>query len=295
MKKLTGLLLGLLFLLGGIGMVAAQDMSGAQPPPKVLVVAREYLKPGKNGMSHEKTEGAFVQALTKVKSKSYYLGADSLSGRPRSFFFFGYDSFDAWEKDFMSIQKNSALAAELDHDNVVDGELLSDSDVTILTYNEEQSLRSNVDVGQMRYFEISLYQVKPGHRKDWSDILTLVKAAYEKIPDAKWAMYEVAYGPQTDDTYVLFNPLKSVSEIDHEFTEDKDFRAAMGEDGMKKLHDLEVAAIESSSNSLIAFNPKMSYPPPEWIKSDPDFWKPKTMAPMGMSMKKKAAEKPAAQ
>ena len=46
---------------------------------------------------------------------------------------------------------------------------------------------------------------------------------------------------------------------------------------------------------LIAFNPKMSYPPPEWIKSDPDFWKPKTMAPMGMSMKKKAPEKPAAQ
>jgi hypothetical protein len=42
----------------------------------------------------------------------------------------------------------------------------------------------------MRYFEISLYRVRPGHRAQWNELVKLVKAAYEKIPDTHWAMYE---------------------------------------------------------------------------------------------------------
>ena len=49
-------------------MAAAQDpSSGSMAPPKVLVLYREFLKPGKQGASHEKTESAFVQAVTKAK------------------------------------------------------------------------------------------------------------------------------------------------------------------------------------------------------------------------------------
>jgi hypothetical protein len=51
----------------------------------------------------------------------------------------------------------------------------------------------------------------------------------------------------------------------------------MGPDGMKKLSELSAACIESSQTNLFQFNPKMSYPPEEWIKADPGFWKP-TMA-----------------
>jgi hypothetical protein len=272
--------------------MTAQEMSeGTHPPPKVLVLYREYLKPGKSGMTHEKSESAFVQAVTKAKWPTHYFAADSLSGRPRSLFLFGYDSFDAWEKDYLAGQKNPALAAALDRANVADGELLSDVDATVLAYREDQSLRAAVDIAHMRYFEISLFQVRPGHRKDWNDLVKLVTAAYEKIPDAHWATFEVAYGQQTNNTYVIFSALKSASEIDHEFAQDKDFRAAMGEDGMKKLAELEAAAIESTQSNLFAFNPKMSYPPEPWIKADPDFWKPKAAAPAAAP--KKAAEKPA--
>lgn len=156
---------------------------------------------------------------------------------------------------------------------LADGDLLSDMDSSVLTYREDQSMRPNVDIVHMRYFEISLYQVRPGHGKDWEDLVKLVKAAYERIPDAHWAVYQVAYGQQPNTTYVVFSPLKSASEIDHEMTQDKDFVAAMGEDGMKKLTELESAAIESRQSNLFIFNPKMSYPPDAWIKADPDFWK----------------------
>ena len=286
MKKLTGVLLGLSFAIGGVGSIAAQETT---PPPKVLVLYREFLKPGKAGATHEKAESAFVQAEAKAKWPAHYFAVDSLSGKQRSLFLFPYDSFDAWEKDAQASQKNTALAAALDRAGVADGELLSDMDATVLTYNEEQSLRGPVDIAHMRYFEISLFQVRPGHGKDWADLVKLVIAAYQKIPSAHWATYEVAYGQQPNSTYVVFTPLKAAAEIDQEFTQDKDFMAAMGEDGMKKLGELEAAAVESRQSNLFAFNPRMSYPPDAWVKADPDFWKPKPAA-----MPKKAAVKPAA-
>jgi len=46
---------------------------------------------------------------------------------------------------------------------------------------------------------------------------------------------------------------------------------------MKRLSELESAAVESRQTNLFAFSPKMSYVPDEWVKADPDFWKPKSM------------------
>ena len=286
MKKLTGVLLGFLFLVGGIGVAVAQDV---MPPPKVLVLYREFVKPGKNGSAHEKTESAFVQAATKAKWPQHYFAVDSLSGRPRSLFLFPYESFDAWEKDYQASVKNTALSAALDHAGIADGELLSDMDATVLNYREDQSLRAPVDIAHMRYFEISLFQLRPGHTKDWDDLVKLVIAAYEKVPDVHWATYEVAYGQQPNATYVVFGPMKTAAEIDQESAQDTAFVAALGEVGMKKLSELEAAAIESRQTNLFMFNPKISYPPDAWVKADPDFWKPKTEP----AMPKKAPDKPA--
>ncbi len=283
MKRFTEYLLMSSLVIGGMGVVAAQ----VQPPPKVLTVTREFLKPGKNGASHEKTESAFVQALSKAKWPTHYLAVDSLSGKTRSLFFTGYDSFEAWEKDVQAQEKNAALSAALDHAAVVDGELLSEMDGGAFAYREDYSLRSAVDIPHMRYFEISLFHVKPGHDKEWEALVKMYMAAYEKIPDVHWATYEAVYG-QENGTFVVFNPMKSASEIDHAFAQGKQFEAAMGEEGMKKLGELSAAAIESSQTNLFIFNPRMSYVSDEWIKADPDFWKPKASAPATAAKKSDA-------
>lgn len=289
MKRITSCLLGATLLYGGLGLAAAQEKSeGTMPPPKVLAIYREYLKPGKGGAAHEKAESAFVQAFARAKWPTHYFAANSVSGKTRALFFIPYDSFEAWEKDNLATQKNAALGAALDRASVADGELLSETDGSLLVYNEEQSLRAGVDIAHMRYFEISLYRVRPGHRKEWNDVVKLVKAAYETIPEVHWAMYEAVYG-QEDTTFVVFTPLKSAAEIDQAFGQSKQFMAAMGEDGMKKLTELESAAVEFTQRNLFQFSPSMSYPPDAWVKADPDFWKHKP-APASAS---KAEEKPA--
>jgi hypothetical protein len=277
MKKITSCLLGAMFVSGGLSLAAAQETNGLTPPPKVLVVAREFLKPGKGGSGHEKAESAFVQAFTRAKWPTHYLAMNSVSGKNRALFFVGYDSFEAWEKDNMAQQKNAALSAALDRAVLNDGDLLSETDNSVLVYNEEQSLRAPVDIAHMRYFEISLYRVRSGHRHEWNEAVKLVKAAYEKVPDAHWAMYEAMFG-QENTTYIVIIPRKSAAELDHAADEEKAFMTAMGGDGMKQLGELESSAVEFHQSNLFQFSPAMSYPRDEWVKADPDFWKPKAAA-----------------
>jgi hypothetical protein len=78
MKRNIGMWLVLSLLMISAATVFAQDYSMA--PPKVLVVQREYIKPGMAGNAHMKTESAFVQAMSAAKWPTRYLGMDSMSG-----------------------------------------------------------------------------------------------------------------------------------------------------------------------------------------------------------------------
>ncbi|MGA9529174.1 MAG: hypothetical protein WBS24_13760 [Terriglobales bacterium] len=273
MKRLTGYLLMSTLVLGGLGTLSAQE-AATQSPPKVLSIIREYLKPGKSGETHEKSESAFVQALRGAKWPTHYLAVDSLSGRPRSLFLTGFGSFEEMEKDMRNVEKNPGLMSALDRAGVVDGELLSDTDSAQMAFREDMSLRAGVDIPHMRYLEISLIHVRPGHEKDWEALVKMYMTAFEKINDVHWATYQVVYGA-ADGSYIIFNPMKSASEVDHSFAVGKQFESDMGEEGMKKLNELAAAAIESSQTNMFVFNPRMSYVSDEWIKADPDFWNPK--------------------
>jgi hypothetical protein len=280
MKRTIGFCLLAALVLGGAATLAAQATpSGAIPPPKVLVVFREFLKPGKAGSPHLKTESAFVQAFTAAKWPTRYIAVDSMSGEPRTLFLVGYDSFDAWEKDNKAIEKNAALSAAIDRAAVADGDVLASSDGSALTYREDYSLRANVNIAQYRYFEISRFVVKPGHEKDWDDLVKMYVDGYSKAsPNALWATYSSMYGQDNGGVFVVFTPLKSLAEVDGEIADGKKFEAAMGADGMKRISELTAACLQSTATNLFSFNPKLSYAADEWVKSDPTFWKPKSAA-----------------
>ena len=96
MQRKLGPWLTLTFFLVSCVALEAQQVSEAEHhPPKVLVIVREWLKPGKAGSQHERTEGMFPAAFAAAKWPQHYLAMDSLSGAPRSLFLIGYDSFEA--------------------------------------------------------------------------------------------------------------------------------------------------------------------------------------------------------
>lgn len=269
MKKSGCLLLGVLIL------CLVPSIAQAQAPPKVLVIMREYVKPGKAGAMHDKAESAFTQAFSRAKWPTNYLGMTSLSGKSRALFFTFYPSFDAWEKDTTATEKNATLSAAIDHAAAADGELLDSTDQGVFVYDEEFSLRPKYGDPKRHYMEINVYHVRPGHYDEWSELVKLVRGGYEKaVPDAHWGCYRARYGG-AGGTFIFLTGLKSASEIDTGFEQDKQFEAALGEHGLRRLGELEAASVESSDHELFAFNPKMSYVSDEYIKADPDFWAPK--------------------
>src|SRR5690349_17063543 len=110
MGRTIGVLLRLLLGLSLLGAAAAQQQSGVTNPPKVLVISREFLKPGHAGAMHEKTESAFVQAMARANWPSHYLAMDSLSGKLRSIFAISYDSLASWVNDNRAITQNATLS-----------------------------------------------------------------------------------------------------------------------------------------------------------------------------------------
>jgi hypothetical protein len=288
MKIVSSVLLGLSLAAVGSSFTDAQEMQG---PPKVLEITREFVKAGKSGDIHDKSESKFVAAMAAAKSPTHYFALMSLSGKTRALYLTGYSSFKAWEDDYLSVMKNKPLSAELDRDSMADGELLDSIDQFVFTYDEETSYRPNATLAAARLMEVTSFHIKPGHDKEWHDLAKLVIDGHKRAgTSAHWATFQIAYGG--DNEYVVFSDDKSMADIDTGYSEDKKFRDAMGEDGMKKLSELVASCIQESDSELFAINPAQSYPPDEWVKAAPDFWKPKpAMAPAAKSAP--APKKPA--
>jgi hypothetical protein len=274
MKKLCFGALGVCMAMGFSLGTAAQEHSGPMSgPPKVLTVTREFVKPGRNGAPHDKAESAFVAAMRDAKWPSYYFGLDSLSGKLRSIFLTGYDSFDAWEKDLSAQRKNPKLASALDRAYADDGQLLDSVDQSVWFFREDQSHHPTTDIGSARMMDIEVFRLKPGHEAEWDTIVKLVKDAYAKGVEGHWDMFQMVYGG--GPAYVVISPLKGGAEIDRNWAAGKKFEEAMGAEGMKKLGELSASCIESIEDNLFMINPKMSYVPDDVAKSAPEFWRPK--------------------
>lgn len=275
----------------------AVQASGQTPapegPPKIILIYREELKPGKGAM-HEKVEADYVQAFARSKTPINYLAMTSASGPSEAWFVEAHDSFAEIENWGKEVDKRPALSAELKQLDQRDGELRSNQRIIVATYREELSYRAGVNIPQMRYFNITTIRVRPGHEQDFTEARKIVNAAHEKANmDEHWAVFQVVSGAPSG-TYLIFLPMKSMKELDvAQEIHGKPYQDALGEDNQKKLRELASAGFLSSETSLFAFSPKMSHVPKDFAAADPDFWTPKPKpAPKPAAAKTEATKPP---
>jgi hypothetical protein len=276
--KFSPVLLGLSLAVAGCLPAAAQDASTAtSSAPKYLQVTVEYTKPGKGGLAHDKTEGAFVQAMAKANFPLHYMAFNAISGRGRAIYLSPFNSFEEVEKA-NKIFDSPAVGSEFDRINAADGELLDEAHVLIFSSDPELSFHSHTPGPKNRFLEADIMQVKPGHGKDFSDLIKLYMAAFDKAGSSQhWGAYRLEYGEPLG-TYVFLTSSDSEAEIDQRFSEDPKIGKSLSEDDKKKIRDLRAASIESDRVELYSVNPTQSYPPDDYVKADPDFWKPKPPA-----------------
>lgn len=274
--KISPILLGLSLAVTGGSVAAAQDTS-ANSVPTILQITREDIKPYKAGLAHDKTESAFTAAFRKANFPAYYVGMDSLSGKSRALFMTRYASFAEWEKVNKMEAENAELASGIESAGLADSDLLDSLQSIVCTYDADLSYHSHTDLAHHRVYQLSVFYVRPGHRKEWTEVVKMVKDAHDKIGDkAHWGMYEVAFGGE-DGEYIAISGDPSMSMIDDAFANSKKFVEAMGgEEGMNKLDQLFGEAVSTSHSELFTVNPRQSYVSDDWVKEDPDFWKPKS-------------------
>jgi hypothetical protein len=268
------------------GVALAQEKSG---PPKVLVITREVVKPGK-GTAHEKWETGWPAAFTKAKWPVHFLAMTSMTGESRALFLAGYDSLADWEKDIKAQEQNEALYASEEMLGAREGEFLTESRNAVALYQPELSYHADVKLGEMRYFVIFAVHVKPGHDKHFEEVRKIARAAHEKANlGDHYAVYHVTSGAP-GGLYLIILPMKSLSELDNFPTvHGKAYQDALGEEGQKKLDEFTTHGQESSESNIFAFSPKMSYVSKETVDSAPDFWAPKPKAKAAVT--EKQAEK----
>ncbi len=279
--KICPVVLGLSLTLALGTIAVAQDAGSDSSVPMVLQITRENIKPYKGGAAHDKTESAFIAAETKAKFPVYYVALNSQSGRSRALYMSRFDTFVDMEKANKMVDMNATLSAELERASLADGELLDEVDQYVFTYDKDLSYHPHTDLQAHRVYQFSIFQVKPGHRKEWEDVVKMVKDAHEKAgTSAHWGMYEIAFGFD-DGTYLAISGDPSMSAIDVGYAEDKKFVEALGgEEAMQKLDAMFGDCVQSSHNELYTVNPKQSYVSEDWIKADPSFWRPKPAAAM---------------
>ena len=271
-RRIAALPLVAALLCSSSTLLFAQDIL---PGAKLLVISREYTKPGKDGAPHQAVEGAYPKALAAGKVPNHYYAAVSLSGLPRVLFFHGYDSYAEWADQRQGT--DPALASTLARTTAADGDLLSSKDYSVWAKRDDLSLNPGFRVGA-RVEVIIQYRVRPGHAEEFEDLVKLYTQGYQGVSGMHWGTYEEIYG-SPGNTFLVIITHKAAAELDAEDENDKKFADALGADGLKKLAALEASCLESKQADLFFIDPKMSYPNEKMLKADPEFWKSSQPAP----------------
>jgi len=286
MNKFSPFLLGLSLVAASGSLAAAQDQTPpAVSAPKYMQVIVEYTKPGKGGMAHDKTESAFVQAAAKANFPIHYIAFNAMSGKPRALFISHFDSFEAMQTASKVFETN---AEEFDRINEADGELLESINQLFFKYVPEMSFHPHGPNPHARYLEARIVHVRPGHGKEFEDLVKVWIAANDKAGSSNhWGAYRIEYGEQIG-SYVFLTTDESMADIDKSEAEAPKFMTALSEADRRDARELRAEAIDTDRFELYAVNPVQSYPPEEFVKADPDFWTPKPAAmPMAEGKKPK--------
>jgi hypothetical protein len=265
-----------LFLPVAICFLAAGSLEGrAQTPPgppNVLSIFREQVKPGR-GAAHVKVEAGYVAAFRKAKGHPY-LAMTTITGPDEAWFVVAYQSFEDYENDTRSIEKNAALTAELEQLDERDSSLRTGQTAMLARFRPDLSYNPGVNIGEMRYFQIVTFRVRPGHIREFEEMRKVVNEAHEKAKvDEHYAVFQASAGVPVG-TYLLIIPLKSLKDLDTD-PHTAAYRDALGDDNREKNERMTREGVISTEVNILALSPRMSLPSEQMEKADPAFWHPK--------------------
>jgi hypothetical protein len=267
------------------GSLAAQAQAPPVPPPNILNIEMNNIKPYQDG-AFDKVASEYPALSRQLKDPTHFVVLEALTGSPRAIYLYGYDSYEALQKNEEWELGNPAIDAKFDALDARQAPNVSEVRSAIWHYRSDLSNNpAEADIPHSHYWEVVIFHMRSGHVEKFEEMTKLYRDASLKIGrNVPWATYEGLAG--VTDAYLVLIPMTSLKDEDIGLAHKKDFGAALGEEGSHRMNKLSEESVASVEDNIWMVIPEWSYVEKSWIDADRQYWAPEPAA--------KPARKPAA-
>ena len=262
--------------------MAAQD----QPKiPKLLILQREEIKPGKV-TAHTQAASRFLQIAEKNQVGVYRVGGMAIAGNTNEIFYLSFaDSFADYERTTDFPQPMVAEVASLESQT---GDVHQSQRTLIAQYVPELSYRPETHsaaLNNAKRISLFIIRARPGTYQQVEEIGKQYIDAYKKaeITEEYWLAYTVRAG-MPGNTWIFVEALPSLAALDRNLEER--FIKALGEENLKKISAMIKDVSLSEEDFIIGVDPKVSRPTKEMVAANPSWWQGKAQ-PISAAARKK--------
>jgi len=271
----TAVLLALTIAGAGSAAAQAQDLPTTQPT--LITIYRETVKPGRTE-EHARLEAGWPAAYGRANSTDYYLGMASITGVPEAWFISPWASHAAQGESMKRDDANPTLSAELARLSRADADLLDGIRVIQAAARPDLSSGRYPDLARQRFWEISIFRVRPGHEQSFADAAKAYGAASQRAGSTTgYRVYEVIAG-MVGPTYLIFSSVENFGDFDRMLADGMKTMQGFTPDEMTVLQKFSREGMLSGESNRFRLDPRMSYVSAATRATDPAFWNPRPAA-----------------
>jgi heme-degrading monooxygenase HmoA len=139
----------------------------------------------------------------------------------------------------------------------------------------ELSVGTFPDLGKARFYEVTIFKVKPGHEQQFEEAAK-VYAAARKRADTKFGYrtYQVIAG-MPGVNYLILSSVEDYGDFDQMLSASMATWNAATAEEKETLHKAGTEALLSTDSNRFRVDPHQSYVPKETREKDKEFWKSK--------------------
>lgn len=211
--------LGLLscLVLAGYLPVRAQNVTPTPETgvtPSTLLLYRADLIPGKE-TAYEQTEAEIAQGYANAKIAIYWSALQAVTGSPHVLYFDGFDNFADIERSGADLAQGLDEHPEIGTLQQKLADLVSTTRTMLAFRRDDLGYRLNkIDLAKATFVRVAIFQFRAGYENEFAEAVRTRARIYETNDvDTPWMIYQVHSGFSLP-TYVEFQPMNTLSEID---------------------------------------------------------------------------------
>ena len=190
------------------------------------------------------------------------LGMVAISGPSETWLLEALDSFAALEDVDKALNAVATVAAP-------PGNSLIGIYRPGLSYRPQEAIKL---VPMARYFQVSIYRIRPGTDSEFADLVKLRRAGFDSINlDRPEMSYQIISGAPSP-TYIFLAPLTGLRTLDDGLAKSPAYADKVGETATKARKNIVAEAEVSRESLLLRVDPLSSYVSDSFASADPEFW-----------------------